>query len=199
MHNTWSRRCYRSGRSELAPGCCSRPRTPFGWSCAAVAATGRCLIWAVDPVPALCEMVTSLHTMTTRRVDPFDPAVLTVGRLSAGTAENVIADTARLGATIRTFSAGTRHRLITGIESVCRGVAAAHGVEVDIVMQRDCAATVNNPAEAARVSRVAHAVLGPGRFVEVPHPIPGSEDFSFVLEQVRERSSRSAPHPRAST
>lgn len=137
-----------------------------------------------DPVPALAEIVTSLHTMTTRRVDPFDPVVLTVGTLAAGTASNVIATRASLSATLRTFSADARERVLDGVHAVCTGVAAAHGVDVEVDVHADVPVTSNTPAEAARVLRVAAALLGPARVFEAPFPVTGSEDFAEVLGRV---------------
>ena len=87
---------------------------------------------ARDPVPAVCEMITALHTMTTRRLDPFDPVVLSVGTLSAGTAENVIAEEARFSASVRSFSEAARDIVLGAAEEVCRGVAQVHGVEVEV-------------------------------------------------------------------
>jgi len=137
-----------------------------------------------DPVPAVCEMITALHTMTTRRLDPFDPVVLSVGTLSAGTAENVIADEARFSASVRSFSEAARETVLGAAEEVCRGVAQVHGVEVEVSIGRGYPVTVNDSGEAARVARVARWLLGPQRYLEAPHPLTGSEDFSFVLAEV---------------
>jgi hippurate hydrolase len=139
---------------------------------------------ARDPVPAICEMVTALHTMTTRRLDPFDPVVLTVGTLSAGTAGNVIADSARLEASVRSFSQAARDAVLEAAREVCLGVARAHGVDAEVTVELGYPVTVNHPSEAARVARVARALLGPQRYVEAPNPLPGSEDFSYVLAEI---------------
>jgi hippurate hydrolase len=139
---------------------------------------------ARDPVPAICEMVTALHTMTTRRLDPFDPVVLTVGALSAGTASNVIAESARLEASVRSFSQAAREAVLEAARGVCLGVARAHGVEAEVTVELGYPVTVNHPDEAARVARVARALLGPRRYYEAPNPLPGSEDFSYVLEEI---------------
>jgi hippurate hydrolase len=135
---------------------------------------------ALDPIPVACEIVTALQTFVTRSFDVFDPIVLTVGSFHAGTANNVIPAEARLGATVRTFSAEARERAREGFARVARGIAAAHGVAVDVDYRMLYPVTVNDPAESAFLAETA----GAGRFCEVTHPFPGSEDFSFVLDEV---------------
>src|SRR5258705_2581756 len=95
-----------------------------------------------DPIPAAAEMITSLQTMVTRRFDVFDPVVVTVGAVSAGTASNVIPDTADFQATVRTFSAATGDAIGGLVTAVCEGVAHAHGLEVDVQYFREYPATV---------------------------------------------------------
>ncbi len=139
---------------------------------------------AADPVPAVCEMVLGLQARLTRTVSPFDPAVLTVTQLSAGTASNIIPDTASFSGTLRCFDDGVLDRLEEEVLRYCRGVAAAHGLEADAALVRTYPVTVND-AGAVDVAEAAVAqVLGPGRFTRLAHPIAGSEDFSRVLAAV---------------
>jgi amidohydrolase len=139
---------------------------------------------ALDPVPAAAAMVGALHTMITRRVSAFDPAVLTVAHISAGTTTNVIPETAVLEGTVRTLSEETRALLLTEIEQVCRGVASAYGCGCEVAIEAGYPVTVNDPEVAERVADVGRSVLG-SRFVEpMPDPIMGSEDFSYVLGRV---------------
>ncbi|MFB7655307.1 MULTISPECIES: M20 family metallopeptidase [unclassified Streptomyces] len=139
---------------------------------------------ATDPVPAVCEMVTALQTMVTRTVDVFDPAVLTVGSLHAGTTHNVIPETARFEATVRSFSAATHEAVREGVHRTVQGVAAAHGVHAEVDYQDLYPPTVNDADEAAFALRTAAGLFGAGRVVEAPKPMAGSEDFSFVLQEV---------------
>jgi hippurate hydrolase len=130
-------------------------------------------------------MVTALQTMITRTVDVFDPAVLTVGSLHAGEARNVIPETAALRATLRTFSEPVRAQLHETIARTVRGVAAAHGVTADLVFGGEgYPVTMNDTAETEFAIGVAERLVGQSRFVLAPRPISGSEDFSFVLQQV---------------
>lgn len=139
---------------------------------------------ALDPVPAAAAMVGALHTMITRRVSAFDPAVLTVAHVTAGTTTNVIPETATLGGTVRTLSEETRTRVLAEVRRVCTGVADAYGCACTVDVEPGYPVTVNDPGVAERLADVARSVLG-SRFVEpMPDPIMGSEDFSYVLARV---------------
>ncbi|QFG21149.1 M20 family metallopeptidase [Actinomadura sp. WMMB 499] len=139
---------------------------------------------AKDPVPALAAMITAFQTMVTRDLDALDPAVVTVGSVHAGTAGNVIPETATLEATVRSFSEDAHRRVRAGIERVVRGVAEAHGVTADLDYTEQYPVTVNDAAEAAFALDTARDLLGDERAVGAPRPMAGSEDFSFVLNEV---------------
>lgn len=139
---------------------------------------------AKDPVSAIAEMVTALQTMITRQVDIFDPAVITVGRLEAGTRRNVIPETASFDATVRTFSEHTRERLSSSIPRLLEGIAHAHGVGVEVRFEREYPVTVNDVDETAFAAATITEVFGEGRGAEMAHPLGGSEDFSRVLDEV---------------
>ncbi|TDC86311.1 M20 family metallopeptidase [Actinomadura sp. 7K507] len=139
---------------------------------------------AKDPVPAIAAIVTALQTMVTRDLDVFDPAVITVGSVHAGTAGNVIPETATLEATVRSFSEDAHRKVRAGVERVVRGIADAHGVTADLDYEDQYPATVNDAAEAAFALETARDLLGEERAFEAPQPIAGAEDFSFVLNQV---------------
>lgn len=139
---------------------------------------------ALDPVPAACEAVLALQSMVTRRFDAFDPVVVTVGLLRAGTINNVIPDDAFFEATVRSFSPQARDRVREESLRVVRGVAAAHGLEVDAVFTDVYPVTVNNDDEAAFVADTVADLYGAERWTEMPQPLAGAEDFSFVAERI---------------
>ena len=139
---------------------------------------------AADPVPAVCEMVLGLQARVTRSVSPFDPAVLTVTQLSAGTASNIIGDTASFSGTLRCFDEAVLDRLEAEVLRYCRGVAAAHGLEAEARLVRTYPVTVNDAGAVDVAEEAVARALGPGRFARLPHPIAGSEDFSRVLAAV---------------
>ena len=139
---------------------------------------------ALDPVPAAAAMVGALHTMITRRVDAFQPVVLTVAHLTAGTTTNVIPEVATLAGTVRTLSEPTRARVLAEVHRVCQGTAAAYGCTATVDIDPGYPVTVNDAGVAERVADVARSVLGSQSVEPMPDPIMGSEDFSYVLEQL---------------
>ena len=107
-----------------------------------------------------------------------------MGSLHAGTAENVIPERATLAATIRTFSPANRDKARAGLTEVLRGVAGAHGLGVDIDFEPGYPVTVNDSGEVEFAAAVVAELFGADRFHWMDNPIPGSEDFSRVLERV---------------
>jgi amidohydrolase len=139
---------------------------------------------AADPIPAACEIVLALQTMVTRRFDVFDPVVLTVGTFHAGTADNVIGDDAHFVATVRSFSPQARATVQEAAPKLARNIAAAHGLSATAEFVDGYPVTVNSAEEVEFTQQTVDEVLGDGRFLAAPNPLTGSEDFSYVLEQV---------------
>jgi hippurate hydrolase len=139
---------------------------------------------AADPVPVAAQIVLALQQMVTREFDVFDPVVVSVGRLAAGTVENVIPDDAVLEVTLRSFSATGRDRLASSVQRVSEHIAAASGMTATVEYAAGYPVTVNTPAEVARAAELTAAMFGPQAYVTAPSPIPGAEDFAFVLERV---------------
>lgn len=139
---------------------------------------------ALDPVPVACEIVLALQTMVTRRFDAFDPVVVTVGRISSGTVNNVIPDTAEIEATLRTFSPEHRTLAHAEIRRVAEHVAAAHHLTATVDIGGGYPVTVNDPDEFALAQRTVVDLFGADRWADMVDPEAGSEDMAFVLEQV---------------
>ncbi|MFC7344402.1 M20 metallopeptidase family protein [Saccharopolyspora griseoalba] len=137
-----------------------------------------------DPVAAISEMITSLQTMVTRQFDIFDPVVLSVGSLRAGTAVNVIPETATFGATVRTFSPEARERVRERSAEVLRAVAAAHRVDVEVDYRHGYPPTRTDAEEVEFVDRTIHELFGQERHETLANPLSGSEDFCRVLDEV---------------
>lgn len=137
-----------------------------------------------DPVPVACEIVLALQTMVTRSLAADDSAVLSVTRLTAGTATGVIPDTAELGGTLRTLTEPTRRRLHEAIARVAQGVAAAHGATAEATVEPGYPVTVNDTAFTDFVLRTARDALGTDAVDVLAAPQMTAEDFSYVLRAV---------------
>ena len=139
---------------------------------------------SLDPIAIAAEIVLALQMMVTRRIDVFDPAVVTIAQITAGTTNNIIPDSAFLFGTIRTVSEATRERVRAGVRRVAEGVAAAHDASVEVDLEPGYPVTVNDEEFAHFVLDTARTLVGKDRVVEMPAPIMGAEDFSYVLQQV---------------
>ena len=134
---------------------------------------------AAGVISTAAALATALHELPARRIDPLDPAVLTVTQIHAGTTWNVSPETAVLSGTARWFSPEAGDILEAELGRAARGIAEAQGCTVEIDYSRRYPATINTAPEAALVSAVAaEAGLSPvgGR------PSMASEDFAFMLE-----------------
>ncbi len=139
---------------------------------------------ALDPIPIACEIVQALQMMVTRTIDVFDPSVVTVGRITAGTTNNVIPETAQIEGTIRAISEGTRKKVRDGILRVAEGVSAAHDAQVTVEFMDGYPVTSNNAGAADFALGVVKDLIGAKQTVRLPNPVMGAEDFSYVLNQV---------------
>jgi hippurate hydrolase len=139
---------------------------------------------AADPIPAACEMVLALKGAVARSVDAFAAAVLTVGTLHAGTRRNIIPEEARFEATVRTVDPAVSSLVRDVVQRTCAGVAAAHGVEVEVEYRTEYPVTVNDAAQVDFALGVAADLFGEYSTLRMPQPILGSEDFSRVIAEV---------------
>ncbi len=139
---------------------------------------------ALDPIPVAAEIVTALEVAVTRQVNVFDPAVVTVAHIVAGTTHNISPETAFLEGTYRTTSDVRRAATSALIQRVVDGISAAHGLSADVEFEPIYPVTVNDATVAERVRTLAADLLGETESVTMPAPIMGAEDFSYVLEKV---------------
>ncbi len=139
---------------------------------------------ALDPVPVACEIVLALQSMVTRRIPAFDPVVLTVARIAAGTTDNVIPARAELEGTIRSFSEASRALVHEGVRRVAKHVAAAHGAEATVEIVAGFPVTVCDDRAIALARATAEGLFGNGAWIPLQTPIMAAEDFSYVLQKV---------------
>lgn len=138
---------------------------------------------ALDPIPVACELVQAMQTMVTRKVDAFNPAVVTVARISAGTTSNVIPEAAEIVGTCRTVSERTRGLVVREIRRLAEGIATAHDATAEVSIEANYPVTVNDDGFAAFAADVSRQLVGQS-FVPMPSPAMGAEDFSYILQAV---------------
>ncbi|SPB18246.1 amidohydrolase [Caballeronia novacaledonica] len=137
---------------------------------------------ATDPVVAAASIVMALQTVVSRNVDPRMTAVVTVGALAAGRANNVIPDSARLELSVRALDRDVRDLLETRIRALVEMQARSFGVHADVQYRRDYPVLVNTAAETAFARETGIALLGAERVIAHGEALTGSEDFAVMLE-----------------
>lgn len=139
---------------------------------------------AIDPIPVASAIVSAIQTMVTRRVNVFDPAVVTVAKISAGTTNNIIPETAEMVGTIRTLSAKRRAMIADELRQLAPAIAAAHGCSAEVEIVEGFPVTVNDGRAAAFAEQVIVDQFGADSWLSMQHPVMGAEDFAYVLEKV---------------
>jgi amidohydrolase len=137
----------------------------------------------IDPVVALAHVITALQTIASRAVDPLLEVVLSVTQVRAGTAFNIIPESAWMNGTVRTFDPALWEELPGRFEQIVRGVAGALGCTAEVTYERINRPTVNDPAMAELAREAAAEVVGAGNVVTHIRTM-GGEDFSAFLHEV---------------
>ena len=139
---------------------------------------------AKDPILAAASMVVELQQLVSRNVSPVDSAVISVTMFNAGTARNIIPDTATIAGTLRTLKHDTRSYLMTRIDAVLQAIGSAHGVDVRVHWKIGTPPVVNNNAVVNYIAgHVSSPAVG-GTVTWLDEPTMGAEDFAHYLEHV---------------
>lgn len=137
----------------------------------------------VDPILIASQVITALQSLTSRTVDPLDSAVISITQFRAGSAHNVIPDTAILEGTVRAFLEKTRDRLQIDLRQIVQSIALAMGGSADIDYIRGYPPTVNHPKQTKWAAEAASAVVGSKNIIHDVTPTMGAEDFSYMLQK----------------
>jgi len=138
----------------------------------------------LDPVPVACEIVMALQAMVTRKFNAHDPVIVTIAKIEAGSAHNVIPDRAVLKGTMRSLSAANRQRLRDEVRRLAAGIAGAHDMEARVEVLEGFPVTICDPRAVDFGEATARELFGEAAFLRLPAPIMGAEDFAYVLEKV---------------
>jgi amidohydrolase len=138
----------------------------------------------VDPIVIAAEAIGQLQTLVSREVSPFEPAVVTIGKIMGGSAHNVIAGSCELRGTIRAFNPKIDEFLKKRIRETAESVAASMRGRATVMFSGDLAAVINDRTCALKMRDIVVNTLGEEWVREVPLPSSGAEDFSFYLAKV---------------
>jgi amidohydrolase len=138
---------------------------------------------ARDPIFMMAPILTAIHGIISRWINPLEPAVITVGRLAGGTVNNVIPGTVELDLTLRSLSSEVRQQLIEEVEHAL-SIARALGGEYEIQLQRGYPALYNDPTVAGWIRDTATQLIGAENVVPRDMIMAG-EDFSYMAQASR--------------
>jgi amidohydrolase len=138
----------------------------------------------IDALAAAAHLVSQVQTIVSREVKPISPAVVTVGELHAGTARNIIADTATLKGIVRTMEAGLSEKIEQAMRRMLDGIKTGMRVDYALDWKRVAPALRNHKPTLERMLKSAREVLGGENVYELPEPSMGSEDFAWFAEKV---------------
>lgn len=137
-----------------------------------------------DPIVGAAALVGALQTLVSRRLDPAQPGVVTVGTISAGTAANIIPDRANLSGTIRATTPAARSLLTGELQRVAEAVALAYGLAAKVTLKGGTPPIVNAAEPAAWAASAVERVLGPSALVPLGTTNMGGEDFAVYMESI---------------
>lgn len=136
----------------------------------------------VDPIVLLGQVITQFQTIVSRSIDPTDPAVVTVGRVRAGTTYNVIPSKAEMVGTVRTFSQKNAYLIRDRMEAILKGITEAAGGNYVFAFNEGYPAVINDEKLTSHLFESAKALLGNSSVIELEKPIMAGEDFAFYQQ-----------------
>jgi hippurate hydrolase len=135
----------------------------------------------IDSVLVGAQLIAALQQIVSRNVDPLESAVISICEFHAGSARNVIPQTAQLHGTVRTLTPEVRELVERRVHEVVAGVAQITGARIDLKYERGYPVTVNHAAQTELAIRIASDVASEANVHDTP-PLMGAEDFSYMLE-----------------
>ena len=171
----------RVGQIDTRPGCLNGSTDELRIAVEGVSGHAARPEQAVDAIVCAAQLITALQTVVSRSASPLKSAVLSLGTIHGGEAQNVICDRVDIRGTLRTADPGLREHLKARIRAICDGVAAAFDARISLEFVSGYIALMNTPAEAARVLRLGGMLLGSENALVRESPSMGGEDFSYFV------------------
>ena len=138
----------------------------------------------VDALSVGVQVINSMESYMSRRMDPFDQAIFSVGMFQAGTAKNIIAQTAKIAGTIRCQREETRAQIIEDMESIVKGICSGYGADCQIDVLRGLPVLINEKEAVDYSAQVAEQIVGKENLMFLQNPMMGAEDFAYFAEAI---------------
>ncbi len=136
----------------------------------------------VDAIVIASQVINALQQIISRKIDPLEPATLTIGTIMGGTQSNIIADRVKMTGTIRTLDSATRERIKKSIEGITASVSRAMGGQHRVIVEPGYPLLINDSSMTDLVKKAAGRIVGEG-VIEIGKPRLGVEDFAYYLQR----------------
>jgi hippurate hydrolase len=137
---------------------------------------------SIDTILVGAQIINQIQSIVSRNVDPLESAVVSITQFNAGTADNIIPQTARMSGTARSLKPEVRDLLEARLHEVVEGTAKLYGAKAKLTYKRDYPVTRNHERQTAFATEIAREVVGRDRVDDAVAPVMGAEDFSYMLE-----------------
>ena len=138
----------------------------------------------VDALSVGAKIINCMESYMSRRMDPFDQAIFSVGIFHAGTAKNVIAQTARIAGTIRCQREETRAQIIADMERIVNGICSGYGAQCEIDVLHGLPVLMNEATAVDYSAKIAERIVGKENLIVLQNPMMGAEDFAYFAEAI---------------
>ncbi|ADQ14148.1 M20 metallopeptidase family protein [Halanaerobium hydrogeniformans] len=138
----------------------------------------------IDPIPIAAQIISSLQNIVSRRIDPLESAVISVGKIEAGQTHNVIPDEVEIKATVRSLKKDIREKLAEYVESVIKNICEIYGAEYELEYIFGYPAVINDPKMTDIIKKAAQKILGKEKVRKKEKAEMGGEDFSYFGREV---------------
>ncbi|MDY2882386.1 MAG: amidohydrolase [Romboutsia timonensis] len=139
---------------------------------------------SIDPIVITCQIVNSLQTIVSRKINPLDPVVITCGRIQGGDCHNVIPNEVELEGTIRTFNEETRNWVPKVMEDLIRGITTSQGAAYEFKYEPKYPALINDKDMTSFAKESLKKVVGEENVFDLKEPNMGGEDFAYFAQKV---------------
>lgn len=138
----------------------------------------------IDPITIASYTITMLQSVVSRRIDPLESAVLTIGSIKGGEVNNVIPDSVKVTGTVRTLNEAIHEQIPREIENVIKGICSTYGATYDFYYKREFPVLINDSSMTNLAGQAFSKIVGEENVRELEKPYMGGEDFAYLAQRV---------------
>lgn len=174
---------YKPGTAAIRTGAALSSIAMYEIAIEGVGSHGAAPHTAVDPLQAAARIAMDISSIVGRYIDPFAPAVISLGRMVAGAIDNIIPASASLAGTVRSFDVAVQNKILDHLQALCDGVETSTGCKVTLTIKTQGLPCINSEQGAKTAVKAAGKVLGAENIMTDTQPLPFSDDFAQMLAQ----------------